>query len=61
MRIGIVGAGGIGSVVGGLLAEGGHDITLIDRWQEHIEKIRADGLIVETRTGEHLTHPRAIH
>ena len=61
MRIGIVGAGGIGSVVGGLLSEGGHDITLIDRWQEHIEKIRADGLIVETRTGEHLTNPRAIH
>ena len=61
MRIGIMGAGGIGSVVGGLLAEGGHDITLIDQWPEHVEKIRADGLIVETRTGEHLTHPKAIH
>lgn len=61
MRIGIMGAGGIGSVIGGLLSEGGHDITLIDRWREQIEKIKADGLIVETRTGEHLTHPKAIH
>jgi 2-dehydropantoate 2-reductase len=56
-----MGAGGIGGVVGGLLAEGGHDITLIDQWPEHIEKIKADGLVVETRDGEHLTHPKAIH
>jgi 2-dehydropantoate 2-reductase len=61
MRIGIMGAGGIGSVVGGLLAEGGHDVTLIDQWWEHIEKIKADGLVVETRWKEHLTHPKAIH
>lgn len=61
MRIGIMGAGGIGSVVGGLLSKAGHDITLIDQWPEHVEKIRKDGLIVETRTEEHLTHPKAIH
>ena len=29
MRIGIMGAGGIGSVVGGLLSKAGHDITLV--------------------------------
>lgn len=61
MRIGIMGAGGIGSVVGGLLSEAGHDITLIDQWWEHVEKIKADGLIVETQWKEHLTHPKAIH
>ena len=43
MRIGIMGAGGIGSVIGGLLSEGGHDITLIDRWREQIEKSRPTG------------------
>ena len=31
-RLGIVGAGAIGSVVGGLLAKAGHDVTLIDQW-----------------------------
>ena len=43
MRIGIMGAGGIGSVIGGLLSEDGHDITLIDRWREQIEKSRPTG------------------
>ena len=61
MRIGIMGAGGIGSVVGGLLSKAGHDITLIDQWWEHVEKIKADGLIVETQESEYLTHPKAIH
>jgi len=42
MRIGIMGAGGIGSVVGGLLSEAGHDITLIDQWWEQIEKIKGE-------------------
>jgi 2-dehydropantoate 2-reductase len=56
-----MGAGGIGSVVGGLLSNGGHDVTLIDQWPEHIEKIKADGLIVEHRDTEVLTHPKAIH
>lgn len=61
MRIGIMGAGGIGSVVGGLLSNAGHDITLIDQWPEHIDKIKSDGLIVEHRDTEVLTHPKAIH
>ncbi|HCI86737.1 MAG TPA: hypothetical protein DHV68_07810 [Dehalococcoidia bacterium] len=61
MRIGIMGAGGIGSVVGGLLSNAGHDITLIDQWPEHVEKIKSDGLIVEHRDSEILAHPKAIH
>ena len=31
------GAGAIGFVVGGLLAQDGRDVTLIDPWFEHIE------------------------
>ena len=37
MRIGILGAGAIGCVVGGLLTKAGHDVTLIDQWPEHVE------------------------
>jgi len=29
-RIGIIGAGAIGSIVGGMLTKAGHDVTLID-------------------------------
>ena len=61
MRIGIVGAGGVGSVVGGLLSHGGHDVTLVDQWPEHIDKIKRDGLLIESRNQSILTHPNAIH
>jgi 2-dehydropantoate 2-reductase len=60
-RILIMGAGGIGGVVGGLLSKAGHDITLVDQWVEHIEAIKKKGLRVETRTDKYLTHPRALH
>ena len=38
-RIGIIGGGAIGCVVGGLLARAGHDVTLVDQWPEHVELI----------------------
>ena len=39
-RIGIIGAGAIGCVVGGLLAKAGHDVTLADPWPEHVAQIK---------------------
>lgn len=60
-RILIVGAGGIGGVVGGLLSESVHQITLVDQWVAHVEQIKRNGLIVETPSSRHLTHPRALH
>ena len=44
MHVAVLGAGAMGSLFGGLLAEGGLKVTLIDPWQEHIEAIKADGL-----------------
>ncbi len=40
----VLGAGAMGSLFGGLLAEGGLEVTLVDPWKEHIEKIKKDGL-----------------
>ena len=40
----ILGAGAMGSLFGGLVAEGGLDVTLVDPWQEHIDSIREHGL-----------------
>ena len=42
-RIGIMGAGAIGSVIGGMLARNGHKVTLVGR-KPHIDKIRKSGL-----------------
>jgi 2-dehydropantoate 2-reductase len=51
-RVAVVGAGSLGACLGGLLGEGGLDITLIDVWEEHIEKIRANGLRITGYGGD---------
>lgn len=43
-RIAIVGAGAVGGYIGGFLAQGGYDVTLIDAWPEHVETTRANGM-----------------
>jgi 2-dehydropantoate 2-reductase len=43
-HVAVLGAGAMGSLFGGLLAEGGLEVTLIDPWREHIECINRDGL-----------------
>lgn len=47
MKIGILGAGAVGCAYGHLLHRGGQDVTLVDVWAEHIERIRSTGLEVE--------------
>lgn len=54
-KIAIVGAGAIGSLIGGLLARAGEDVTLIAR-QGHVEAIQAKGLLIEGVLGR-LTIP----
>jgi 2-dehydropantoate 2-reductase len=46
MRIGIVGAGAMGSLFGGLLASAGHETWFVDVWREHVETIERDGLLM---------------
>lgn len=43
-RIVFIGAGAIGGYVGGHMTRAGHDVTLIDAWPEHVERMRAHGL-----------------
>jgi 2-dehydropantoate 2-reductase len=61
MRIGILGAGAIGCVVGGLLTKAGHDITLMDQWPEHVEALRRDGLRLSGTCGDHVIPVTAMH
>jgi 2-dehydropantoate 2-reductase len=60
-RIGVVGAGAIGSIVGGLLTKAGRDVTLIDQWPDHVEAMRRDGLRLSGTCGEHRIPVRAVH
>ena len=59
MKIGIVGAGAMGSVYGGLFAAAGHDVWLVDLWREHIDAIRRNGLHVSGISGERTVRPAA--
>ncbi len=44
MKVAVIGAGAMGSIYGAHLARGGHDVWLIDLWQEHVDTINQYGL-----------------
>jgi len=48
VRIGIIGAGALGSVIGGMLAEAGNDVLLVNRNRSHVDAINRDGLTLRT-------------
>ena len=52
MKISIVGAGAMGSLFGGLLAESGNEVTLIDVNDAHIGAVRTQGLRLATDGGD---------
>jgi 2-dehydropantoate 2-reductase len=63
-RIAFVGAGALGSYVGGYLAHHGEDVTLIDMWPENIEAIRARGIELDGVTPEEkftVTKAKTMH
>lgn len=60
-RIGIVGAGAIGAIVGGRLTKVGVDVTLLEQWPEHVEAIRRQGLRLSGPEGEETVKVRALH
>jgi 2-dehydropantoate 2-reductase len=47
MNIVVMGAGAMGSLYGALMKEAGHDVVLVDVWQQHIDAINAAGLKLE--------------
>jgi 2-dehydropantoate 2-reductase len=60
-RIGILGAGAIGSVVGGCLNKAGRDVTLNDQWPEHVEAMKAKGLRLSGTIGDFVVPVKALH
>ena len=51
-RVAVLGAGAMGCLFGGELAEHGLDVTLIDVWREHVDAINRDGLCIVGHRGE---------
>ena len=43
-RIAVIGAGAVGGYAGAHMAAAGHDVTLIDPWPEHVERMKSHGI-----------------
>ncbi|MDH5020942.1 ketopantoate reductase family protein [Halobacterium rubrum] len=59
MRVVVQGPGSLGSLVGGLLAAAGEDVVLLGRPDsDHLDRVAAEGLVVEHSDGSQTTtHP----
>lgn len=55
----LIGVGGVGGFYGGLLAEGGADITMVSRG-ESFQAIQKEGLFLNKPDGVHLIYPKMI-
>ena len=49
MRVGILGAGAMGCLLGSFLAKVSQEVCLVDVWEEHVSLINKKGLTVTTR------------
>ncbi len=60
-RIAIVGVGAVGSYIGALISKAGHDITLIDMWKAHVDRMKEHGLRVSDPQTEFTVPVKAVH
>lgn len=58
-KILVMGAGAIGGITGGMLADE-HDVTLFDVDERHVEKIRNKGLIIDGIRGRKVVKVKAV-
>ena len=59
MKIYFLGAGALGCAIGGTLAAGGSDVTLIDPFQAHVDAIQRNGLLMQDGDAERRVVVRA--
>src|SRR5215217_36410 len=52
MKFTIIGAGAIGGLAGAYMTRAGHDVLLVDRWQEHVDALNANGMTIDGVRGD---------
>jgi 2-dehydropantoate 2-reductase len=60
LRIHVIGAGGIGGLAGSYMTMNGEDVTLVDRWQEHVDALNAYGCTIDGCRGDMHVPVKAI-
>ena len=59
LKVAVLGAGAMGCLFGGLLAEKGLNVILIDVWKEHVNAINKDGLKMDGHGGDRVIKVKA--
>ena len=59
LKVAVLGAGAMGCLFGGLLAEKGLNVILIDVWKEHVEAINKNGLKMDGYGGDRFIKVKA--
>ena len=59
LKVAVLGAGAMGCLFGGLLAEKGLGVVLIDVWKEHVEAINKNGLKMDGHGGDRFIKVKA--
>ena len=60
MRIGIVGSGSLGSVLGGLLIEAGYNVTMVERNEDEVELVSSKGYRLDGVSGDRTVKPHIV-
>lgn len=53
MRVCVIGAGALGGTFGARFALAGHEVTLVDRWVDHMAAVAREGLHLDGIAGDH--------
>ena len=60
-RVLFIGAGAVGSYLGGWLSATGHSVTIIDPWHEQVEYVNKNGIEVSGPHDTFVAKPRMLH
>jgi 2-dehydropantoate 2-reductase len=52
MKVTIIGAGAIGGLAGSHMTRAGYDVTLVDRWVEHVDAMNNNGVTIDGVRGD---------
>ena len=61
LKVAVLGAGAMGCLFGGLLAEKGLNVILIDVWKEHVDSINKNGLKMDGHGGDRIIKVKATN
>lgn len=61
MKIGILGAGAMGSLYGGIMGEKGHQVYFVDVYEEHIEAMKENGIKIHHKDGSEKVYTQNLH